>query len=212
MSVKVSVILPVYNASDYLHQCMDSIVGQTLKDIEIILVDDGSPDNCGKICDEYAAKDTRIKVIHKENGGLSSARNAGMEVAEGEYIGFVDSDDWIESDMYMTLWQKAKDINADLVNCDYFRNNDRIKTNIQKNIVYDKKCIDELLTTSNSNKVLWFVWRNIYRRKLINDYKLDGIDLDWEYPGSSASGIKSRPQDRENFTLLITAPTSAFTI
>ena len=137
---KVSIIVPVYKVEKYLRKCIDSIINQTLKDIEIILVDDGSPDNCGKICDEYAAKDTRIKVIHKENGGLSSARNAGMEVAEGEYIGFVDSDDWIESDMYMTLWQKAKDINADLVNSDYFRNNDRIKTNIQKNIVYDKKC------------------------------------------------------------------------
>ena len=169
---KVSIIVPVYKVEKYLRKCIDSIINQTLKDIEIILVDDGSPDKCGKICDEYAAKDTRIKVIHKENGGLSSARNAGMEVAEGEYIGFVDSDDWIESDMYMTLWQKAKDINADLVNCDYFRNNDRIKTNIQKNIVYDKKCIDELLTTSNSNKVLWFVWRNIYRRELINDYNI----------------------------------------
>ena len=98
---KVSIIVPVYKVEKYLRKCIDSIINQTLKDIEIILVDDGSPDNCGKICDEYAAKDTRIKVIHKENGGLSSARNAGMEVAEGEYIGFVDSDDWIESDMYM---------------------------------------------------------------------------------------------------------------
>ena len=96
---KVSIIVPVYKVEKYLRKCIDSIINQTLKDIEIILVDDGSPDNCGKICDEYAAKDTRIKVIHKENGGLSSARNAGMEVAEGEYIGFVDSDDWIESDL-----------------------------------------------------------------------------------------------------------------
>ena len=95
---KVSIIVPVYKVEKYLRKCIDSIINQTLKDIEIILVDDGSPDNCGKICDEYAAKDTRIKVIHKENGGLSSARNAGMEVAEGEYIGFVDSDDWIETD------------------------------------------------------------------------------------------------------------------
>ena len=80
---KVSIIVPVYKVEKYLRKCIDSIINQTLKDIEIILVDDGSPDNCGKICDEYAAKDTRIKVIHKENGGLSSARNAGMEVAEG---------------------------------------------------------------------------------------------------------------------------------
>ena len=108
MSDKISVIVPVYNVENYLRRCVDSIINQTYKNLEIILVDDGSPDNCPVICDEYAQKDSRIKVIHKENGGLSSARNCGMDMATGEYIGFVDGDDWIESDMYKFLIENAE--------------------------------------------------------------------------------------------------------
>lgn len=93
-----SIIIPIYKVQDYLEKCVDSVCGQTYNDIEIILVDDGSPDNCPAICDEYAKKDSRIKVIHKENGGLSDARNSGLEIATGEYIFFVDSDDYIEAD------------------------------------------------------------------------------------------------------------------
>lgn len=92
---QISVIVPVYNVEKYLHRCVDSILTQTFSDFELILVDDGSPDNCGKICDEYVQKDKRIKVVHKKNGGLSSARNAGMKVATGEYILFCDSDDFV---------------------------------------------------------------------------------------------------------------------
>ena len=95
----VSVIVPVYKVEKYLDKCIESIVGQTYENLEIILVDDGSPDNCPTMCDEWAQKDSRIKVIHKENGGLSSARNAGLDACTGDYIGFVDSDDWIEPDM-----------------------------------------------------------------------------------------------------------------
>ena len=87
---KVSVIVPVYNVEKYLHKCLDSIINQTYRNLEIILVDDGSPDNCGAICDEYAQKDSRIKVIHQKNGGLSAARNTGLDCAVGEYISFVD--------------------------------------------------------------------------------------------------------------------------
>ena len=90
MNELISVIVPIYNVEKYLHQCLKSIINQTYKNLEIILVDDGSPDSCPKICDEYSKKDKRIKVIHKENGGLSSARNAGLDVAKGEYISFID--------------------------------------------------------------------------------------------------------------------------
>ena len=90
MNELISVIVPIYNVEKYLHQCLKSIINQTYKNLEIILVDDGSPDNCPKICDEYSRKDKRIKVIHKENGGLSSARNAGLDVVTGEYISFID--------------------------------------------------------------------------------------------------------------------------
>ena len=99
----ISVIIPVYKVENYIDDCVKTIVEQTYKNLEIILVDDGSPDNCPKMCDEWATRDRRIKVVHKKNGGLSSARNAGMKVATGDYIGFVDSDDWIEKDMYEKL-------------------------------------------------------------------------------------------------------------
>ena len=100
----ISVIVPIYKVEKYLSKCIESIIAQEYSNIEIILVDDGSPDNCGKICNDYAIKDNRIKVIHKENGGLSSARNAGIDIAQGEYIGFVDSDDTIEPYMYEKLY------------------------------------------------------------------------------------------------------------
>lgn len=115
----ISVIVPVYNVEPYLCRCIDSIIAQTYKDLEIILVDDGSPDNCGAICDEYAVKDSRVKVIHKKNGGLSSARNAGLVAATGEYIAFVDSDDWIDCTMYAKMVQLAAYYDADIVECGY---------------------------------------------------------------------------------------------
>lgn len=111
----ISVIVPVYNVEKYLRKCVNSIVNQTYKNLEIILVDDGSPDNCGKICDELAIKDNRIKVIHKENGGLSSARNAGMDIATGEYITFVDSDDYIENDTYEKVVVAINKFDSDLI-------------------------------------------------------------------------------------------------
>ena len=103
----ISVIVPVYKVEEYLARCVDSILGQTYRNLEILLVDDGSPDRCGVMCDEYASRDSRIRVIHKENGGLSSARNAAIDVARGEYIGFVDSDDWIEPETYEALLDMA---------------------------------------------------------------------------------------------------------
>jgi len=110
----ISVIVPVYKVEPYLRKCVDSIINQTYTNLEIILVDDGSPDNCGAICDEYAAKDSRIKVIHKENGGLSDARNAGMEIMTGDYVAFVDSDDWIEPQMYQRLYELLEYYHADM--------------------------------------------------------------------------------------------------
>lgn len=114
-STLISIIVPVYNVEEYLPRCLDSILDQTYKNLEIILVDDGTKDASDKICDGYAAKDSRIKVIHKENGGLSSARNAGIDIAKGEYLGFVDSDDWIEPEMYETLLSLAQKYDVKLV-------------------------------------------------------------------------------------------------
>lgn len=112
---KVSISVPVYNAERYLHQCIDSIINQTLKDIEIVLVDDGSTDGSGAICDMYAAHDSRIKVIHKSNGGSSSARQVGLENSTGLYYTVCDSDDWVELDMYETLYNRVRECDADVV-------------------------------------------------------------------------------------------------
>ena len=116
----VSIIVPVYKVESYLPQCIESIINQTYPNLEIILIDDGSPDACGKICDEYAKQDKRIKVFHKQNGGLSDARNYGVARASGEYLSFVDSDDWIEPDMFEVLVKVADDNKADLVNSTVF--------------------------------------------------------------------------------------------
>lgn len=111
----ISVIVPIYKVEPYIRQCVDSLVNQTHKDFEIILVDDGSPDNCPEICDEYAAKDSRIKVIHKKNGGSVSARKAGVNAASGEYVTFVDGDDWIDADYFSKIKEIITEYNPDII-------------------------------------------------------------------------------------------------
>lgn len=115
----ISVIVPVYKVEKYLNRCVDSILSQTFNHIEIILINDGSPDKCGEICNEYAKLDNRIKVVHKENEGLSSARNIGLSIAEGEYVAFVDSDDYIHPRMYEVLYKQARKHSSDIVICNY---------------------------------------------------------------------------------------------
>lgn len=114
---ELTIIVPVYNVEKYLPKCIDSILAQTFTDFELILIDDGSPDRCGEICDEYAAKDSRIVVIHQKNQGVSAARNAGLDAAQGEYIGFADSDDWIDQRMFETMLTVAQSSSADVVSC-----------------------------------------------------------------------------------------------
>lgn len=113
----LSIIVPIYNVEKLLSRCIDSILAQTFRDFELILVDDGSPDACGKICDEYAEREKRIRVIHKKNGGLSDARNAGLEIASGKYIGFVDSDDFVRPQMYEKMLDIAHETGAEIVAC-----------------------------------------------------------------------------------------------
>jgi len=121
MQDKISVIIPVYNAAKYLPKCIDSVLNQTYKNLEIILVDDGSTDESGKISDKYSYKDNRVIVIHKENGGTSDARNKGIKAATGKYIGFIDSDDYIETDMYEILLKTLYAYDADIVECAFYR-------------------------------------------------------------------------------------------
>ena len=115
----ISIVIPVYKVEKYLNKCVQSVVNQTYQNIEIILVDDGSPDLCPKICDDWEKKDSRIRVIHKKNGGLSDARNVGVRASKGQFIGFVDSDDYIEETMYEELYRAIKSANAEVAICDY---------------------------------------------------------------------------------------------
>ena len=166
----ISIIVPIYNVEKYLSQCLDSILAQTYKMLEIILVDDGSPDICGQICDDYASRDSRIRVIHKTNGGLSSARNAGLEIATGDYVGFVDSDDWIAKDMYEYLLQNIICYNADIAECGYFEVfpdysiRDRVHSVQRYN---DKDALAALLELKIGN----YSWNKLYRRELFEDIR-----------------------------------------
>lgn len=130
MQPKISVIVPIYKAEKYLRRCVDSILSQTFTDFEVLLIDDGSPDKSGVICDEYASKDSRVRVFHKDNGGVSSARNLGLDNAQGEYTIHVDPDDWVEPNMLEDLYAKAKEEDADIVICDYYINYEKNKKEI----------------------------------------------------------------------------------
>lgn len=117
----ISIIIPIYKVEQYLRRCLDSVVNQTYANLDIILVDDGSPDNCPQICDDYAAKDNRITVIHKKNGGLSDARNAGLDICKGKFISFVDSDDWIDTNYVKVLFDLLTETNTDIAIANFFK-------------------------------------------------------------------------------------------
>jgi glycosyltransferase involved in cell wall biosynthesis len=132
MSPTLSIIVPVYKVEVYLENCINSILNQSYEDFELILVDDGSPDQCGAICDVYAETDERIKVIHKDNGGTSAAKNSGIDIAQGLYIGFVDSDDYIDINMYEILLNNVKLYDADISQCEFMKVNDLTTKATQK--------------------------------------------------------------------------------
>lgn len=132
---KVSIIVPIYNVEKYLNECLDSILAQTLKEIEVITIDDGSPDNCGKIIDEYAKKDHRIRPVHQKNLGYSASVNKGIKLARGEYIGIIESDDWIEPNMYETLYKNAKRHHTDVTKGGFWKY-DSTKPKSKQNVYY----------------------------------------------------------------------------
>lgn len=161
----ISVIVPVYNVESYLRKCLDSVTGQTYRNLEILVIDDGSTDGSGKICDEYK-KDNRVKVFHTENRGLSCARNIGLDNATGEWIGFVDSDDWIEPDMYEVLIERALETGADIVECGEYIEYSRKTINSQRQdlIYYGKDSLLALLRQDFSDGV----WNKVWRRRCFN--------------------------------------------
>ena len=176
-NIKVSVIIPIYNVEEYLKQCLDSLVNQTLNEIEMICVNDGSTDSSLQILEEYAQKDERIKVINKENEGLGAARNTGMEHAIGEYIGFVDSDDWIELDAYEKLYKNAKYYNSDMVMCPihiYDNTTKELKYNQPYfkldcfNENFDNCTFDHTKTKDFLFKISVTAWNKIYRKSFLD--------------------------------------------
>ena len=170
---EISIIVPVYNVEQYLDRCVNSILNQTFTDFELILVDDGSPDHCPKMCDEWSKKDARIRVLHKTNGGLSSARNAGLEIAVGDYVGFVDSDDWIAPDMYETLYRLLKQYQAD-ISCGGIERTDvmQIKeTQTGHVMVYSKEEYAKKYFKIGSNETVHYVWNKLYNRKTADNIK-----------------------------------------
>lgn len=184
MNPKISIIVPCYNVERFLSRCMDTLLSQSLKEIEIILVDDGSPDDVPRLCDEWAARDERIRVIHKQNAGLGFARNSGLDIATGEYVAFVDSDDYVDVNMYQVLYDEALNNQADAVFCGF-------KWEIQKNYWKDSHEVStkEIWTGKDTNDFMldmiacapyvkqerryqMSVWHAIYRRNIIENYKL----------------------------------------
>ncbi|WP_088034126.1 glycosyltransferase family 2 protein [Evansella clarkii] len=175
---KISIIVPVYNLEKFIAKCVESILSQTFTDFQLILVNDGSTDNSGKLCDYYAAIDQRVKVIHKENGGVASSRNAGLTASEGKYIGFVDNDDYIHESMYEILYNTAVIHSSDIVVCDFKK--------VMEGQFIDISSLQNPLSVRNMNNIdalnqlytengLTFVcpWNKIYKRELFDDIKYE---------------------------------------
>lgn len=182
--IKVSIILPIYNVEKYLDRCMDSLLNQTLKDIEIIMVDDGSPDNCPQMCDEYAKKDERVKVIHKKNGGLGYARNSGLEIATGEYVAFVDSDDYVELDAYEKMYTSVKQYESDAVFTGFKIELvpgvwDNVEVEGQKLVLSKEKTFEYALDMianlpikKKEREHYMSVWHSLYKKSIIDVHNL----------------------------------------
>jgi glycosyltransferase EpsJ len=170
----VSVVVPIYNVEKWLERCLKTILSQSSIDLEIILVNDGSSDNCGEICEHYARRDKRIKVVHKDNGGLSSARNAGIEVATGKYIVFIDPDDIITQDYFEVLLSTAEKYNCDAVVSGYKKVpiNEIVVPGFKINEVMDGKRFILSSPKIHSNNDLCFVWRYLYRLSIIKEYQI----------------------------------------
>lgn len=180
----LSVIVPIYKVEFYLRDCLDSLCRQSVNDVEFILVDDGSPDNCGKIAEEYTKKDSRIKVFHKENGGLISAWKFGLARATGEYIGFVDSDDYVEDNMFAVLIENAKKSDADIVCCNYYSDESGVYKIVKLSAecgIYDRqKIVNELLPFAvDTGNIIGYQrcvssvrWNKLFKKKiLLNNMK-----------------------------------------
>ena len=183
---KVSVITPVYKVEDYLPKCLDSIINQSFTDFELIIVDDGSPDKCGEIADEYAKRDARIKVIHKKNGGAPSARNAGMAIAKGKYYYFPDSDDWLSSNYLNQLVKSAEDTGSQLVisgfTMEFYERkyHQSFKVSKPKKIFSTKTIVRKNIQNYFDNMMVAVPWNKLYNAAYIKKNNLKFPDLKWD--------------------------------
>lgn len=174
MEPKVSIIVPVYNVGPYLGRCIDSLMNQTYRNLDIILVDDGSTDGSGKLCEEFAEKDARIRVFHQKNSGVSTARNLGLEKAVGDFIGFVDSDDWVDEDMYSSLVNLAETNGADIAICGYYVNNDAdpsVNLQAPPQTLSQETAIERCLDT-NYYSMGASIWNKLFKKNIIQDHLL----------------------------------------
>lgn len=174
MNELISIIVPIYKVEKYLDECINSIIKQTYNNIEIILVDDGSPDDCGNICDKYAKEDNRIKVIHKKNGGLSDARNKGIDVAKGKYITFIDSDDYVEIEYIEKLYNAIKENNTLISQCSILKVNNQKE--IKNKLGYEENCIKtgiEMINDLYSKHLIEniVVWNKMYNMELFKELR-----------------------------------------
>lgn len=172
----VSIILPIYNSKEYLRKCLESVCGQTYKNLEIICIDDGSTDGSEVILDEFGKKDERIKIVHKENNGESSARNAGLKIMSGSYVGFVDCDDWIEAQMYEKLVHAMLEQDVDIVAASWYKDIDTVSQKIENSGQVKKEAFgrNELLNyiyQRDSYRGFAYMWNKLYRRELFYDRK-----------------------------------------
>ncbi len=168
----LSVIIPIYNAKDFIPKCIESVINQTYKNLEIILIDDGSTDGAGEIADFYAQKDNRIKLLHQANGGESKARNVGLNMVTGEYYTFVDCDDWIEKDMYKELVETAQKYDADIVACSWYKDfeNRTVPVTNAKKVkegIIDKEQLARYVYERDAYRGFTYMWDKIYKRKLM---------------------------------------------
>ena len=181
---KLSVIVPVYNVEAYLPACIDSVLSQTFRDLELILIDDGSPDNCGRICDEYAKTDKRVRVLHQENRGVSAARNAGLRIASGEMIGFVDPDDWIAPEMYEILLKAVRDHDAQIAVCGFLFCDEAGKAQFEQAVpgnVYDREAL-LLSIYGMPNQLHGSMCNKIFSKSVLEGVQFDetvAIGEDW---------------------------------
>ena len=184
MNGLISVIIPIYNVDQYLDHCIRSVANQTYNNLEIILVDDGSSDRSGTICDEWSEKDSRIRVIHQENRGVSAARNTGMEISCGDYIGFIDSDDWCEETMYEELQKSISENTSDIALCGFCDYPTGMARPIKRGVVPHEKCsnIEAIIPILESGGYFVSIWNKLYRRNsIIKDGKIIQMDTELQF-------------------------------